>query len=259
MDMEKTPVIEMKNISKSFGAVRALIDVNLTLHKNEILGLVGDNSAGKSTLMKILTGAYNADEGQIFFEGSPVHITNPRESRELGIEMVYQDFALCGNLDISTNIYLGKWPTKKGFLQKWFVDVKSMDTESWQILQKLKVEASSVKLKVESLSGGRQQSVAIGRVISFDPKVIILDEPTANLSVTATKQVLDLMLELKSTHDVSMIIISHRLQDIFAVGDRVMVLKRGHKVGERIITDTHENDILSMIVQGDAYERARQD
>ena len=155
-NMEKTPVIEMKNISKSFGAVRVLIDVNLTLQKNEILGLVGDNSAGKSTLMKILTGAYNADKGEIFFEGRPVHITNPRESRELGIEMVYQDFALCGNLDISTNIYLGKWPTKKGLLRKWFVDVKSMDTESWQILQKLKVDASSVKLKVESLSGGHE-------------------------------------------------------------------------------------------------------
>lgn len=257
--MENTSVVEMKNISKSFGAVRALIDVNLTLHKNEILGLVGDNSAGKSTLMKILTGAYNADEGEISFEGNSVHITNPHESRELGIEMVYQDFALCGNLDIATNIYLGKWPTKKGWLSKWFVDVKTMDTESWQILQKLKVEASSVKLKVEGLSGGRQQSVAIGRVISFDPKVIILDEPTANLSVTATKQVLDLMLELKNTHDVSMIIISHRLQDIFAVGDRVMVLKRGHKVGERMIDETHEQDVLSMIVQGDTYERARQD
>lgn len=258
-NMENTPVVEMKNISKSFGAVRALIDVNLTLHKNEILGLVGDNSAGKSTLMKILTGAYNADEGEILFEGSPVHITNPRESRELGIEMVYQDFALCGNLDISTNIYLGKWPTKRGWLKKWFVDVKTMDTQSWQILQKLKVDASSVKLKVEGLSGGRQQSVAIGRVISFDPKVIILDEPTANLSVTATQQVLDLMLELKNTHNVAMIIISHRLQDIFAVGDRVMVLKRGRRVGERVIKDTHEQDVLSMIVQGDAYEQSRRD
>jgi simple sugar transport system ATP-binding protein len=259
MKMEKTPIVEMKKISKSFGAVRALIDVDLTLYKNEILGLVGDNSAGKSTLMKILTGAYNADEGGIIFEGQPVHITNPAESRKLGIEMVYQDLALCGNLDIATNIYLGKWPRKNGILGKWFVDVKTMDRESWKILQKLKVEASSVKFKVEGLSGGRQQSVAIGRVISFDPKVIILDEPTANLSVTATKQLLDLMLELKSTHDVSMIIISHRLQDIFAVGDRVIVLKRGHRVGERIIKETHENDVLSMIVQGDTYERSRQD
>ena len=257
--MNKTPVVEMKNISKSFGAVRALIDVNLTLYKNEILGLVGDNSAGKSTLMKILTGAYNADEGEILFEGKPVNITNPHDSRELGIEMVYQDFALCGNLDIATNIYLGKWPRKNGFLKKWFVDVKHMEAESWKILQRLKVDVSSVKLKVESLSGGRQQSVAIGRVLSFNPKVIILDEPTANLSVTATQQVLELMLELKSTHDVSMIIISHRLQDIFAVGDRVMVLKRGHKVGERIIAETYENDVLSMIVQGDVYERSRQD
>lgn len=258
-NMENTPVVEMKNISKSFGAVRALIDVNLTLYKNEILGLVGDNSAGKSTLMKILTGAYKADEGEILFEGSPVQITTPRESRKLGIEMVYQDFALCGNLDIATNIYLGKWPTKQGWLKRWFVDVKTMNTRSWQILQKLKIDANSVKLKVEGLSGGRQQSVAIGRVISFDPKVIILDEPTANLSVTATQQVLELMLELKHTHDIAMIIISHRLQDIFAVGDRVMVLKRGRRVGERVIKDTHEQDVLSMIVQGDTYEQIRKD
>lgn len=248
---QSQPIVEMKHISKAFGAVQALLDVDLTLYHSEILGLVGDNSAGKSTLMKILTGAYQADAGEIYLEGKPVKITNPHESRELGIEMVYQDFALCGNLDIATNIYLGRWP-RKGL----FVDVKKMDRDSERILQRLKVEVPSVKLKVENLSGGRQQSVAIARAISFDPKVLILDEPTANLSVSATQQVLDLMLELK-THGVSMIIISHRLQDIFAVGDRVMVLKRGRKVGERSIKETNEHDVLSMIVQGDAYEMVR--
>ncbi len=248
---QSQPIVEMKHISKAFGAVQALLDVDLTLYHSEILGLVGDNSAGKSTLMKILTGAYQADAGEIYLEGKPVKITNPHESRELGIEMVYQDFALCGNLDIATNIYLGRWP-RKGL----FVDVKKMDRDSERILQRLKVEVPSVKLKVENLSGGRQQSVAIARAISFDPKVLILDEPTANLSVSATQQVLDLMLELKA-HGVSMIIISHRLQDIFAVGDRVMVLKRGRKVGERSIKETNEHDVLSMIVQGDAYEMVR--
>lgn len=248
---QSQPIVEMKHISKAFGAVQALLDVDLTLYHSEILGLVGDNSAGKSTLMKILTGAYQADAGEIYLEGRPVKITNPHESRELGIEMVYQDFALCGNLDIATNIYLGRWP-RKGL----FIDVKKMDRDSERILQRLKVEVPSVKLKVENLSGGRQQSVAIARAISFDPKVLILDEPTANLSVSATQQVLDLMLELKA-HGVSMIIISHRLQDIFAVGDRVMVLKRGRKVGERSIKETNEHDVLSMIVQGDAYEMVR--
>jgi simple sugar transport system ATP-binding protein len=251
--MHQHPIIAMKHISKAFGAVQALMDVDLTLYHDEILGLVGDNSAGKSTLMKILTGAYQADAGEIYLEGKRVKITNPHESRDLGIEMVYQDFALCGNLDISTNVYLGRWP-RKGL----FVDVKKMDRDSEAILQKLKVEVPSVKLKVENLSGGRQQSVAIARAISFDPKVLILDEPTANLSVSATQQVLDLMQELK-THGVSMIIISHRLQDIFAVGDRVMVLKRGRKVGERIIKETTEQDVLSMIVHGDTYEMARRE
>jgi len=249
----QVPIVEMRHISKAFGAVQALSDVNLILYRNEILGLVGDNSAGKSTLMKILTGAYQADEGEIYLEGSQVKITNPHESRELGIEMVYQDFALCSNLDVSTNIYLGRWPQRGPF-----IDVKKMDRDSEVILKKLRVDVASVKLKVENLSGGRQQSVAIARAISFDPKVLILDEPTANLSVSATQQVLDLMRELK-THGVSMIIISHRLQDIFSVGDRVMVLKRGRKVGERLIKETDEQDVLSMIVHGDAYEMSRGD
>jgi simple sugar transport system ATP-binding protein len=250
---DKVPIVEMKGIYKTFGAVRALVDVNLRLHKNEILGLVGDNAAGKSTLMKILTGAYTADEGEILMDDQKVHIVSPHQSREMGIEMVYQDFALCGNLDVSTNIFLGRWPRKGPF-----VSVRKMDSDSQHILGRLKVDIASVKLKVESLSGGRQQSVAIGRAISFNPRVLILDEPTANLSVSATEKVLDLMRELKD-QGVSMIIISHRLQDIFAVGDRVMVLKRGHLVGERAIKETTESDVLSMIVHGDAYEASRKD
>jgi simple sugar transport system ATP-binding protein len=177
--------------------------------------------------------------------GEKVHFRSPHESRDVGIEMIYQDFALCGNMDVGQNIFLGRWP-RKGL----FVDRKKMYRDAEQVLSRLKVDVNSVYQKVESLSGGRQQSVAIARAISFDPRVIILDEPTANLSVMATERLLETMLELKK-HNVAQIIISHRLQDIFQVGDRVMVLKRGRHVGERYIRHTSEHEVLTLIVQGD--------
>ncbi len=240
----ENPIVEMRNVNKTFGAVRALVDVDLKLYPGEVLGLVGDNSAGKSTLMKILTGAYQRDSGEIFVEGAPVHFHSPHESREVGIEMIYQDFALCGNMDVGQNIFLGRWP-RSGL----FVDREKMYAEADAVLKRLKVDVNSVFQKVESLSGGRQQSVAIARAISFGPKVIVLDEPTANLSVPATERLLETMLELKR-QNVAQVIISHRLQDIFAVGDRVMVLKRGENVGEREIRKSSEQEILEIIVSG---------
>jgi simple sugar transport system ATP-binding protein len=236
----------MRHITKAFGAVQALVDVDLVLYPGEILGLVGDNSAGKSTLMKILTGAYQRDSGDVLVAGEKTHFRSPHESRAVGIEMIYQDFALCGNMDVGQNIFLGRWP-RKGI----FVNRKKMYREAGQVLQRLKVDVNSVYQKVESLSGGRQQSVAIARAISFEPKVIILDEPTANLSVMATERLLETMQELKK-QNVAQIIISHRLQDIFEVGDRVMVLKRGRDVGERYVRETNEHEVLGLIVQGDA-------
>ena len=244
--MPETPIVEMRGIEKSFGAVQALRDVDLVLYPGEVLGLVGDNSAGKSTLMKILTGAYQRDAGGILVAGRPVHFKSPHESRDAGIEMIYQDFALCGNMDVGQNIFLGRWP-RRGI----FVNRKKMYREADRVLKRLKVDVNSVYQKVESLSGGRQQSVAIARAISFEPKVIVLDEPTANLSVMATERLLETMQELKK-HNVAQIIISHRLQDIFEVGDRVMVLKRGRHVGERYIRETNEHEVLRLIVQGDA-------
>ena len=241
---ESAPIIKMHSISKSFGAVRALHRVDFHLKRGEILGMVGDNSAGKSTLMKILTGAYQRDSGEIQVAGEPVHFRGPHESREVGIEMIYQDFALCGNMDVGQNIFLGRWP-------KWgpFVNRKRMYSEADQVLKRLKVDVNSVYQKVESLSGGRQQSVAIARSISFEPKVIVLDEPTANLSVMASERLLETMLELKK-HNVAQVIISHRLTDIFEVADRVMVLKRGENVGEHMVADTDEHEVLQSIVSG---------
>ncbi len=244
------PAVEMRGINKAFGAVQALRNVNFRLMPGEILGLVGDNSAGKSTLMKILSGAYQRDTGEILVDGKPVHYKSPQESRDMGIEMIYQDFALCGNLDVASNMFLGRWPRKN-----FFVDRRRMEADAEAVLGKLKVKVNSVRQRVESLSGGRQQSVAIARAISFEPKVIIFDEPTANLSIMATEQLLETMLELKN-HGVAQVIISHRLQDIFHVGDRVMVLKRGTGVGDRVVRATDPQEVLGLIVQGDDGEDA---
>ncbi|MFQ5794718.1 MAG: ATP-binding cassette domain-containing protein [Candidatus Bipolaricaulia bacterium] len=275
----------MQDISKAFGAVQALQDVSLRLYHDEILGLVGDNAAGKSTLMKILSGAYFPDTGEIYFEGERVHVHSPKDARGLGIEMVYQDLALCGNLDVATNIFLGRWPTKrwpgnifrflerwrtkrqrskrwliktKNYLERWpnIVDAKRMNASADGILDKLQVGVHSVKLRVETLSGGRQQSVAIARSISFEPKVLIMDEPTANLSATATKRVLQQIQELKQ-HGVSVIVISHRLEDIFTVGDRVMVLRHGLNAGERVIRETTEDEVLGLIISGESSQEVR--
>ena len=239
------PIVEMRTITKNFGPVQALVDVNLRLMPGEVLGLVGDNSAGKSTLMKILTGAYQRDSGDILIDGEPVRFKSPHESRDRGIEMIYQDFALCGNLDVGQNIFLGRWPLRFGL----FVDRPRMHRDARAILTRLKVDVNSVYQKVESLSGGRQQSVAIARAISFAPKVVVFDEPTANLSVTATERLLETVEELKG-HQVAQVIISHRMNDIFEVGDRVMVLKRGRNVGDRVIGQTTEKEVLELIVSG---------
>jgi len=249
----RPPLVEMRAISKAFGAIQALDGVDLSIGPGEVLGLVGDNSAGKSTLMKVLTGAYQPDAGEIRLLGRPVELASPQDSRRLGIEMVYQDFALCGNLDVAENIYLGRWPARGGLVQ-----TRRMEAEAGQILAGLGVDPGIARQKVETLSGGRQQMVAIARAVSFEPKLVILDEPTANLSVVATEHVLGLIRELKG-RGVAQIVISHRLQDVFAVGDRVMVLKRGRKVGERRIRETTEDAVLALIVQGDAAEMARQE
>ncbi len=242
-----TPILEMRRIDKHFGAVHALRGVDLHLMRGEILGLVGDNSAGKSTLMKVLTGAYQRDGGEVLVDGKPTHFRSPQDSRDLGMEMIYQDFALCGNMDVGQNIFLGRWPRHFGI----FVDRPKMYSEAQAVLQRLKVDVNSVFQKVESLSGGRQQSVAIARAISFNPRVVIFDEPTANLSVMATERLLETMSELKKL-GVAQVIISHRLTDIFAVGDRVMVLKRGQAVGDRYIHATSEREVLELIVSGTA-------
>ena len=237
---EATPVVEMRNIKKSFAAVRALRGVDLVLHDNEVLGLVGDNAAGKSTLMKILSGAYIPDEGEIFIKGDKAHISDPLKARQLGIEMVYQDLALVNKLNVASNVFLGREVMSQRLGRIGVMNRRHMERETERLLDRLKIDISSVRLDVESLSGGQRQTVAIARATAFDAKVIIMDEPTAALSVAAIGKVLDLVRELKAQGR-SIIIISHRLEDIYQVSDRMIVLRHGRKVCDYpVVGDIHE-------------------
>jgi simple sugar transport system ATP-binding protein len=226
---EATPVVEMRNIHKNFAAVQALRGVDLVLHHNEVLGVVGDNAAGKSTLMKVLSGAYIPDEGEILIEGKNAHMTGPLDARRLGIEMVYQDLALANNLDVTGNVFLGREAVGIHIGTFGVMDYRRMEQEAHRLLDRLKIDIPSVRLLVERLSGGQRQAVAIARATAFNSKVIIMDEPTAALSVAAISKVLDLVRELKA-QGASIIIISHRIEDIYAVSDRLMVMRQGRKV-----------------------------
>lgn len=234
---EATPVVEMRNIKKNFAAVQALRGVDLVLRHGEVLGLVGDNAAGKSTLMKVLSGAYIPDEGEILIEGKNAHLTDPLHARRLGIEMVYQDLALANNLDVTSNVFLGRESVSTKLGPFGVLDSRYMEQEAQRLLDRLKIDIPSVRLMVERLSGGQRQAVAIARATAFNSKVIIMDEPTAALSVAAINKVLDLVRELKA-QGASIIVISHRLEDIFSVSDRLMVMRHGRKVHDHPTGDS---------------------
>jgi ABC-type sugar transport system ATPase subunit len=237
---ETTAVVEMRNIKKNFAAVQALRGVDLALHHNEVLGLVGDNAAGKSTLMKVLSGAYTPDGGEILIEGEAVQFANPMDARRIGIEMVYQDYALANNLDVAANVFMGREVAGLRIGPIRVMDYHYMEQETKSLLNRLKIDIPSVRQKVERLSGGQRQAVAIARATAFDAKVIIMDEPTAALSVAAIDKVLELVRELKAQGS-SIIIISHRLEDIYSVSDRLMVLRQGRKVRDtRVVGDIDE-------------------
>lgn len=245
--MGKTCILEMKNIHKSFGGIKALDGVDLDLQCGEVLGLVGDNAAGKSTLMKILTGFYHADEGSIFLDGSEVHIDSPKVSKRLGIEMVYQNLELCSNMNVPENLFLGREMVREPVLK--LLRRKQMERNSLEILHKLKIDIPDPRKKVNKLSGGQQQAVAIGKAVSFDPKMLILDEPTANLALKEIDKVLDTVMQLKK-HGIPAIFISHRLEDIFEVCDRIFVLYGGKRVAAKETKDAEKEEIVRYMFMG---------
>lgn len=244
---EGAPVrVRMEHISKRYGSVVSLDDVTLEVRAGEVLGLVGDNGAGKSTLMKVLSGAVIPDRGRIFLDGREVHIASPADARRERIEMVYQDLSLCDTIDVSGNVMLGREP-KRRILGIPFLDKKAMHAASAEMLNQLGIRIPDNRLKVEYLSGGQRQSIAIGRAASFDPLVLIMDEPTAALAVAEVDAVLELIAKV-SAKGVSVILITHRLQDLFLVCDRLAVLYEGRKVAERLIGETNIEEVVNLIV-----------
>jgi ABC-type sugar transport system ATPase subunit len=241
-------ILEVKNISKYFGNIMALNNVSFSLQKNEILGLVGDNGAGKSTLIKIISGVYQKNSGEIYFDGSKVEINSPTDAIGIGIETVYQDLALVDELDVSANIFLGREQTRWGKFGKkvGVLNFKKMYNESFDLIGKLKSNIPNLKKSVRYLSGGQRQAVAISKVVFWGKKVVILDEPTAALGVKESENVLNLIKSLKD-HGVSVIAVSHNLQHVFKIVDRIMILRLGEVVGILNTHETEADEVVSMI------------
>jgi D-xylose transport system ATP-binding protein len=236
-----TPVLALTGISKRFGSVQALSDVDLEVGAGEVVALVGDNGAGKSTLVKVIAGVGPADSGEIRWLGNHVSIGRPHDAAALGIATVYQDLSLCDNLDVVANLFLGNETAWLGVL-----DEIDMERRAWGLLSSLSVMLPSPRVPVSALSGGQRQSVAIARAMLGSPKLVILDEPTAALGVAQTAQVLTLIEQLRD-HGPGVILISHNLTDVKAVADRVVVLRLGHNAGEFVIDNATEADIVSAI------------
>jgi D-xylose transport system ATP-binding protein len=242
----KDPILELRGVSKSFGAVQALYQVDFHVAPGEVMALVGDNGAGKSTLIKCIAGIHPFDEGEILFDGQPVSIHGPKDAARLGIEVVYQDLALCDNLDVVQNMFLGRedvTPLRR-------LDETRMEKRASDTLATLSVTTiRSVRQTVAGLSGGQRQSVAVAKAVMWNSKVVILDEPTAALGVAQTRQVLDLVKRL-AEQGLAVVLISHNLHDIFEVADTITVLRLGQNVAEFRRTDVTQTQVVEAITAG---------
>ncbi|WP_433712919.1 ATP-binding cassette domain-containing protein [Nocardia sp. CA-084685] len=219
-----TPVLSLRSIGKTFGAVSALTDIDMEVNAGEVVALVGDNGAGKSTLVKVLSGVHQPDVGELFFDGKPVTIPSPNAALELGIATVFQDLALCENLDVVANLFLGRE------LGRARLSEVEMETRSWELLGELSARIPSVRVPIASLSGGQRQTVAIARSLLVNPRLIMLDEPTAALGVAQTAEVLNLIERVRAK-GLGVIMISHNMEDVRAVADRIVVLRLGRNNG----------------------------
>jgi len=242
----KPVILKVEGITKYFGSVRALSDVSFEVYEDEVVGLVGDNGAGKSTLIKIISGNFPSDKGNIYLEGQRINFKTPVEARRIGIETVYQDLSLCENLDASSNLFIGR-ELHKNVLGFRVLQKREMEKRTVEVLGKIGINIPSVKEKVEYLSGGQRQAVALGRFVAWGEKLILLDEPTAALGVRETRKALDLVLTIRKEKSISMIFISHNLQHVFEVADRIIVLRHGEVVGIRERKLTNPDEIVALI------------
>jgi len=245
-----TPLLELHGISKSFGSVQALSDVEFEVRTGEVMALVGDNGAGKSTLIKCVAGTHTPDSGQVLFDGNEVHIHGPKDAAKLGIEVVYQDLALCDNLDVVQNMYLGR--EERDFLFR--LKESPMEQKTAETLASLSVTTlRSVRQPVATLSGGQRQSVAVARAVMWNNRVVFLDEPTAALGVAQTRQVLALVKRL-AEQGIAVVLVSHNLVDVFEVADRITVLRLGRNIGVYQRDKTNQQEIVEAITFGAARE-----
>jgi simple sugar transport system ATP-binding protein len=242
-------LLEVRNLSKHFGAVRALDDFSMSIRAGEVVALAGDNGAGKTTLIKAISGVYKPTTGEIRLKGEPVHFSTPQEARDKGIETIYQDLALADNLTIGANIFLGREPMTKrlGFVP--VLDRRKMAAAARETMALLDFHVSRMDAPVSNFSGGQRQAVAIGRAVYWNAQILIMDEPTAALGVPEQRKVLSLIRQLKAQGR-GVIFISHNLQDIFAVSDRIVVLRRGVQAGARRISETTHDEVVKMMVGG---------
>jgi simple sugar transport system ATP-binding protein len=238
------PILELRGVAKHFGAIHALNDVNLTLEAGEVLGLMGDNGAGKSTLVKVIAGNFPPTHGDILLGGEKVHFSKPVEAREKGVEVVYQDLALCNNLTAAANVFLGR-ELKKGIWPFRWLDHAEMAKRAGKLFVELKSETRPRDL-VRQMSGGQRQAVAIARTRLSKARMVLMDEPTAAISVRQVAEVLDLIRRLRDS-GMAIVLISHRMPDVFAVCDRVVVMRRGNKVADKPIKDTSPEEVTGLI------------
>lgn len=242
-------LLEVRNLSKHFGAVRALDNVSMQVAPGEVVALAGDNGAGKTTLIKAISGVYPPSSGEIILGGRAVSFDSPQHARDSGIETIYQDLALADNLSIGANIFLGREPMTKMFGFLPVLDRKKMAEAARETMAKLDFHVSRLDAPVSNFSGGQRQAVAIGRAVYWDARVLIMDEPTAALGVPEQRKVIELIHNLKAQGR-GVIFISHNLQDIFAVSDRIVVLRRGVMAGERRIRETSHDEVVKLMIGG---------
>ena len=241
------PILQVKDLYKHFGGLVAVDHVSLDIHPGEVVGLLGDNGAGKSTLIKMISGAYKPDGGQILLDGAAVSFATPLEARRRGIETIYQDLALCENLDASANIFLGRERMRHQLGIFRVLHRSYMLRESRQVLDQLDIRIPELRNPIRLLSGGQRQAVSIARAVYWDARLMIMDEPTAALGVPEQLKVLELIRTLRN-RGVPVILISHNMQDVFAIADRAIVMRRGSKAGEVRISDTNENEVVGLMV-----------
>src|SRR5437588_3825139 len=253
MQADVQPILQVKEIYKRFGGLVAVDHVSLEIYPGEVVGLLGDNGAGKSTLIKMISGAYKPDGGHILLNGEAVSFATPLEARRRGIETIYQDLALCENLDASANIFLGRERMRHqlGFLR--VLDRPFMLRQARQVLDQLDIRIPELRSPIRQLSGGQRQAVSIARSVYWNASLMIMDEPTAALGVPEQLKVLELIRTLRN-QGVPVILISHNMQDVFAVADRVIVMRRGNKAGERKTSETNENEGVGLMVGAEAIK-----